>query len=150
MGIEVAQLGDGTRRLLDDQTGNTVECADGTTRIVGTKIASLLRTNTVDTNLFTLPAGAIPIDLKVWFATGSNAGTSANISVGVTGSDTTFLSAFDVKGTAPGAQSRPAATNLFAAQSTSQQTQVVGKYAETGSASTAGGPFWLAVDYYLS
>lgn len=147
MGINTIQTGDGAYRQIDDVTGNTVEWADGASRLLATKVFAITRTMTVDTNAFTLPAGAIPVACYLFWGTPSNAGTTATVSVGITGTDTYFVNAQDVKGTT--GQQRPmTVTNLFATPSASAQTQVVAKYAETGSASNAGGPFYVAIDFY--
>lgn len=134
--------------IVDDKTGNTVQYADGTSRGVMTKIGSITRSNTTDTTLFQLPIGAIPVSLYFWVPVASNAGTTATISVGVTGTDTFFLSGQDVKGTS-GQQRVSTVTNMFAAVSTSAVTNVVAKYAETGTASSTGGPFTVAIDFYV-
>lgn len=148
MGIEVQQFGDGSRRLIDDQTGNTIKYADGTSRVCVSKIGSVARTDTTDKNLFTLPATAQVTKIRIWYGTASNAGTSATLSVGKTGTDTFFINAQDVKGVAAGTQVDATATNLYASVGTAA-IQVVGIYAETGTASNTGGPFNIQLEYFV-
>jgi hypothetical protein len=152
MGIEYTQKSDATignqQWGIDDYTGNTVEYADATTRMLATKIGSVARTDTSAKNLFVLPIGAVPVAVYMFWGTASNAGTTATVSVGITGTNTYFINGQDVKGTS-GQVRTAAATNLFAAQSTSATTQVVGIYAETGTASSTGGPFYIAIDFYV-
>jgi hypothetical protein len=150
--INIRHLTDETignqRVQVDDQTGNTVEYADATTRAVMSKIGSLARTDTSAKNLFVLPIGAVPIAAIVWWGANSNAGTTATVSVGITGNNTYFVNALSVASGANGTRA-VSASNLFAAQSTSAVTQVTGIYAETGTASTSGGPFYVQIDFYV-
>lgn len=110
-----------------------------------TKTATIARTDTVAKNLFMLPKGAVPIGLQVIIPTASDAGTSATVSVGKTGSNTFFLNVFSVK-TNSGQQQPTTAANL-AASVGAQDIQVVGIYAESGSPSTTGGPFTFVMTY---
>lgn len=148
MGIEAQQYDDGSRRYVDDATSNTVMYADGTSRLCATKIATVARTDTTAKNLFTIPANAQVLDVKIWGTPQSNAGTTATLSVGKTGTNTFFVNGFDVKGGTDKAQNRPTASNLFASVGTAA-IQVVGIYAETGTASTTGGPWSVLVDYFV-
>lgn len=148
MAIHQKNFDDGSSRLVDGATANTVMYADGTSRVSATKINSVARTDTSAKNLFKIPANAIPIGVRVWGGTLSNAGTTATVSVGKTGTNTHFVNAFDVKGGTAAAQNYPTASNLFASVGTAE-IQVVGIYAETGTASSAGGPWYVAMDYYL-
>jgi hypothetical protein len=143
----IIQADDGSFRIVDNESGNTVLEADENTKVAVRKVASITRTMTTDTNLFTLPANAVPIGVHLVSNTESNAGTTAVVDVGVTGTDTEYLSGIDVKGQS-GQIACPGATNLGVSVGTSS-VQVVGKYAETGTASTAGGPFIVILDYYL-
>lgn len=152
MGMEIVYNSDSTlgdeMLQVDAATGNTVGYSDGTTRLIATKVASLARTDTAAKNLFVLPIGAVPVAIYFWWGTASNAATTATISVGKTGNNTLLVSGQDVKGTS-GQVRTAAATNLFAALSASAVTQITGIYAETGTASTSGGPFFVAIDFYV-
>lgn len=148
MGIEFQQYDDNSRRMVDDATGNIVSYVDATSRVCVSKFGTVARTDTSAKNLFTIPGNAQLVDIKIWAGTLSNAGTTATVSVGKTGSNTFFVNAFDVKGGTAGAQNRPTASNMYASVGTSA-IQVVGIYAETGAASNTGGPFNVMVDYIV-
>ena len=95
---------------------------------------SIARTDTAVKNLFVIPANFVITQLKYFSAAASNAATTATISVGKAGTNTFFLNAQDVKTAATGAgQVVPnGATNL--AGIGAADLQVVGIYAETGTA----------------
>lgn len=153
MSIEPQVFADGSRRYVDDQTANTVGYMDGTSRMAVKKVGSITRTTTTDTTLFTIPGNAVPTKLNIFGSAASNAGTTATINVGLNSTSAYFLSGFDVKTTTSGAgQVLPnAATNLQASvgSTVSPQVPVTGKYAETGTASTSGGPWYVELEYYV-
>lgn len=109
-------------------------------------VASVARTDTAAKNLFVLPDGAVPLLFYIFTAVASNAATTATVSVGKPGSGTFFLNTVDVK-TSAGLLVPPSAkvTNLVSGQI--GDTMVTGIYAETGTASTAGGPFYVMCMY---
>lgn len=148
MGIQISNFDDGSNRLIDDVTGNTVVYVDGTSRGVSSKFATVARTDTAAKNLFTLPPNAQVVDVSIYVGTASNAATTATVSVGKTGTNTFYVNAQDVKG-ASGKQRPSALTNAFVSVGASA-IQVVGIYAETGTASTLGGPFTVQVDYFVA
>jgi hypothetical protein len=98
MAYVTQQLADGTFRIVDGKTSNTVFQINPDSAIVGldsqTLTASLARTNTTSKNLFMLPANAVPVSLSVSATTGSDA-TTATISIGKTGTATYFVNAAD-------------------------------------------------------
>lgn len=147
MSIVRQELDIGAEQIVDSATGNIVSYIDPTSTAVVTKRASLARTNTSSTSLFVLPARAIPVDLRIWGGTESNAGTTATVEIGITGTANYFTSTLDVKGQ-NGKIPTTAVANLYVELSSA--TQVVGVYAETGSASSAGGPWWVEIDYYVN
>lgn len=111
------------------------------------KTAVISRTDTTAKTLFDLPPNACITDVKM-IGTASNAATTATISLGVPGSDTAILNAHDVKTT--GGVTRVAGTTAQAGyffNIVGPAFTVTGKYAETGTASTAGGPWTIAVEY---
>lgn len=116
-------------------------------RVAVTFSGSVARTDTTAKNLFVLPAGAIPTNIIFAAAGASDAGTTATLSVGtVGGAATDFLNAIDVKTVATGKGSqKPTGTGstLFGAALAAAKT-VTGTYAETGGASTTGGP-WIVI-----
>ncbi len=106
---------------------------------------TITRTDTSTASLFTLPADATPLAMYIDGTAESNAGTAASISVGVSTNQDYFLSTLDVKGSTGLGQQVPAALNL-ASILTSPAT-VSGQYTESGTASSAGGP-WTVVMLY--
>lgn len=115
-------------------------------RDVSIKVASIARTDTAAKNLFMLPKGAVPLYFLVFSGTASDAATTATISVGKTGTGTFFLNTVDVK-TAAGLIVPPTAKNTNLVTGLTADTQVTGIYAETGTASTTGGPFIVMLVY---
>lgn len=111
------------------------------------KRGTIARTDTSAKDLFQLPAGAVIDDLVIFGPAASNAGTTATISVGKTGTNNHFVNAFDVKGTTGAGNQHPAATNLGSVGASA--ITVVGIYAESGAASTAGGPWTVTMIYHL-
>lgn len=111
--------------------------------------ATVARTDTSPKALFTLPAGAQIVNISVDVPVVSNAATTATVSVGVSGgSNSQFSTGVDVKSAAgkvrPTTQAQVANWGPLAAD-----TVITGTYAETGTASTAGGPFAVVVEYVL-
>jgi len=127
----------------------TVVAQDGTftRRSLVAFVGSIARTDTAAKTLFTLPAGCIPLTIAYSATAPSNAGTTATISVGISGgSGTAFLNAVDVKtaGTGGGSQNPAASASTQFGVPLAADTIVTGIYAETGGASNAGGP-WVVV-----
>lgn len=113
---------------------------------------TIARTDTAAKNLFTLPAGAIPVELRFFSAAASNAGTSANVSVGKSGgTGTEYMNALDVKtvGTGQGLVVPNGQANMFASVGNAPLT-ITGIYAESGTASTAGGPWTVEMSYVMN
>jgi hypothetical protein len=115
-------------------------------KYIHTQTGSVARTDTSAKTLFTLPANAIITALRVYTATASDAGTSATLSVGkLGGTGVEFLNAQDIKGGGVGVLGTGAKT-VLGTVGTSAVT-VTGTYAETGGASTTGGPWLVYIDY---
>jgi hypothetical protein len=154
MAIDIKQRADGGASIVADTgagKGGTIASLDPANYVFGTGVNTLARTDTSAKTLFTLPPNAVPITLTIFGSAVSNAGTSATISVGKAGgTGSEFLSAFDVKGsTGAGQQNPTAAANLNASIGTTALA-ITGTYAETGTASTSGGPWTVIMDYYVS
>lgn len=114
---------------------------------------SVARTDTSAKNLFLIPAGAILDELIIGSPTASDAGTTATLSVGKTGTNTFFVNALDVKTAAtgkgyPNLSGTAAPANVFGSTPLTAALQVVGIYAETGGASTTGGPWDVQIWYH--
>lgn len=111
---------------------------------------TVARTDTAAKMLFTLPKDFVPTELEIFGAAVSNAGTTATISVGKTGgSGTEYLNGFDVKGATGSGQQNPTAAALLGTQLT-VDTGITAIYAETGVASTLGGPWTVIIRGTLS
>ena len=109
------------------------------------------RTDTTAKELFRLSAGDIPTALRIGnTGAASDAGTNARLSIGSTSNATYFLAAFDVKSAGAltnggGPVSLPSSTaNLY--RPLAFDTIVTATYAEAGTASTAGGPWFIEMD----
>lgn len=114
------------------------------------QVAAITRTMTSATTLFTLPQDAQIISLEIIGAAVSNAGTTATVAVGIVGGNGhDYLNAFDVKGATGAGQQTPTAATLPTAIPLTADTTVTATYAETGTASTAGGPWQLCIEYVL-
>lgn len=120
---------------------------NGGRRQVMSFVGSIARTDTSAKTLFTLPAGTIPTNILLSATANSDAGTTATVSVGrVGGAQTDFLNAIDVKtaGTGKGSQKPSASGSTLFGVPLAADTVVTGIYAETGGASTTGGP-WIVI-----
>lgn len=95
-----------------------------------------------------LPAGASITDVIVANPTASNAGTSAVINVGIPGTVNAIVNAQSVLAAA-GQLVRPAFGRAALVEPTPPvpDQNIVANYAETGTASTAGGPWTVLIKY---
>ena len=106
------------------------------------------RTDTVASVKAMLPAAATVIDIWI-VGVASDAVTTANISIGTSATATEWVSAQDVK--TAGGLIRPTASVSAANLPNMEPTPWVGdisvyaKYAETGTASTVGGPYTVFI-----
>ncbi len=114
-----------------------------------TKVFAVARTDTAATVKCVLPGDATILDMNVFNPTASDAATTAVISVGIPGSNTRFLDTVDVK-TAAG-MIRPTAklANMVNLEALPLAGDIIinAIYAETGTASAVGGPFYVIVQY---
>lgn len=105
------------------------------------------RSNTTAKELFVLPAYSIVVGVAVNGKAASDASSSADISIGLMSNlCNEILSAYDVKTsgtglglTVPNATAGSTGSNTFTVGSNAMR--IGAKYAETGSASSAGGPW---------
>lgn len=118
-------------------------------RLVTSYIGSIARTDTTAKTLFALPAGFLPTNILVAATAASDAGTTATISVGtVGGAQTDYLNALDVKtaGTGKGSQKPTGSGSAWFGTPLAARQVVTGIYAESGGASTTGGPWVLIIE----
>jgi hypothetical protein len=102
---------------------------------------ALARTTTTPTVMFTVPAGATIVQMHLITAVASNAGTSATVTLGKTSSTHEYLNAQTVASTGDAS-----VINAIGPVGSSPQP-VYGVYAESGTASTTGGPFTVVCQY---
>lgn len=125
-------------------------------KVVQTLRGFVTRTDTTAKQLFTLPKNARVLFFSIWGNAASNAGTTATLSLGKQGgTGLEYLNAFDVKTAAtgngfvvPNAQLLEGynTTPVDTAKLTADVT-ITGTYAETGAASSAGGPWTVDVHF---
>ena len=113
-----------------------------------TKTVQVVRTDTARFDAFALPKGVVIAGVYVLGTTASNAGTSATLTVGTSTAGTEILNAFDCKTNYGYVPAGTAAGSAIGTQLTAD-TLFKAVYAETGTASTAGGPWIIKVEYYF-
>ena len=110
------------------------------------KEESVARTDTSAKDLFVLPAGSTPLALLIRGETASNAGTTAVLDVGITGTAEYFIADTSVLAAGGGASSNFKPMLKGRTQLTTDTT-VTATYAESGTASTVGGPWTVGIFY---
>lgn len=118
-----------------------------------TKFVSIARTDTTASIKAYLPKNALIVGLYVIGAAASDAATTAVVSIGSTSTATEYLASFDVKTAATGEGYNPAgaaAVGSAMATKLTVDTPVYAKYAETGTASTTGGPWVVKIEYFVT
>lgn len=116
------------------------------------KVIKIVRTDTTAFQGAVLPKDAVITGLYVIGAAASDAATTATIGIGSTSSANEYLAAFDVKTAATGEGYSPAGAAAVGSAMMSKltaDTPVYAKYAETGTASTTGGPWYVKVEYVV-
>jgi hypothetical protein len=114
------------------------------------KFVKIVRTDTTAFVAAHLPKDAVVTGLYVIGQVASDAGTTGTISVGTTATSNEIISAFDVKTAATGEGYSPAgaaAVGSYMCEKLTADTPVYAKYAETGTASTTGGPWFVKIEY---
>lgn len=111
---------------------------------------TVARTDTTNKVIGVIPASATIADTVLYFTTASNAATTATVSCGKTSATPTeYVNAADVKAGATmqrgGASATMPLTNFGGVGASA--VIVYCKYAETGTASTTGGPFTVILTY---
>jgi hypothetical protein len=114
------------------------------------KFVKIVRTDTTAFVAAHLPKYAVITGMYVIGQAASDAATTAVISVGTTATSNELLASFDVKTAATGEGYNPAgaaAVGSALAVGLTADTPVYAKYAETGTASTTGGPWFVKIEY---
>jgi len=106
---------------------------------VAVKYGTLAFGDAADKNLFTLPAGAVVVDMTVDIVTAFNAATTNTIDVGIAGNDDYFANDL-AAGTIATLRYGATGTDRTAFWSTplTTETQVQATYDQTGTAADAG------------
>lgn len=118
-----------------------------------TKYITIARTDTTAFVGAKLPKDALISGIYVIGAAASDAGDSASVNVGTTSTSTELLAAFDVKTAATGEGyniAGGAAVGSALATKLTVDTSIYGKYIEAGTASTAGGPWVIKIEYFVT
>ena len=138
MGFELKQTATSGIVLHDDGSGNDGAVA----QYIGGQVARGA-TNTVVVG--TLPAGAQLSEIDISVPVVCNAGTTANVSIGLSGGSNTYFSAAQDVKTATGNFSQATTANWVPV---SKPQIVTVTYTETGTASTAGNISY-AISYFV-
>lgn len=114
-----------------------------------TKTAQVLRTDTARFDAFALPKGAVISGVYVIGTTASDAATTATITVGTGASGTELINGYSVKSN-NGFNPVGSAAGSYVGTQLTADTVFKAVYAETGTASTTGGPWLVKVEYYMT
>jgi hypothetical protein len=115
-----------------------------------TKIVQVTRSDTTAFDAFVLPKGAVYIGAYVAGVTSSDAATTAIIDVGTNpGTLDELIDSFSVKTSGDGYFPVDAAAGTALGVQLTADTLYKARYAETGTASTTGGPWLVKVEYYI-
>jgi hypothetical protein len=116
--------------------------------LVHVRSNTVARTDTTPKAMFTLPANAVILYILVYGTVGSDAGGTATLIVGKSGTNNAYMTAHNIKGTA--------GVGLYLAPETVPGTigtsavPVTATVTETGGAATTGGPWSIYVAYYTA
>lgn len=113
------------------------------------KVCQVARTDTAAFDAFALPAGAVVLGAYVVGTTASDAATTATVRLGSVGTPTGVINDFSVKTNGAGYYAVGAQGGSLLSTQLTADTKLQARYAETGTASTVGGPWLLKVEYYL-
>ncbi len=113
------------------------------------KVFQVTRTDTAATVKCVLPGDATVLAMRIYSDTASDAATTATVSVGIPGTNTYYLDTVDVKTAAGFASIGSKAAHMMVVENVpiTKDIQINAIYAETGTASTTGGPFYVTVEY---
>lgn len=121
-------------------------------RNVQEKYVKIVRTDTTAFLGAVLPKNAAITALDVIGYAASDAATTATIGIGSTTSANEYLASYDVKAAATGegySSAGAAAVGSAMATPLTADTPIYAKYAETGTASTTGGPWFVKIGYVV-
>lgn len=114
------------------------------------KTCQIARTDTTAFDAFVLPKGAVIAGSYVMGTVASDAATTATVSVGSNpGTTNECIAAFSVKTNGLGYFATGATAGTGLGTQLAANTLIKAVYAETGTASTTGGPWLIKVEYYI-
>lgn len=114
------------------------------------KTCQIARTDTTAFEAFVLPKGAVICGAYVMGTVASDAATTATVSVGSNpGTTNEAVAAFSVKTNGVGYFAVGAQGGTSMGSQLTADTLIKARYAETGTASTTGGPWLVKVEYYF-
>lgn len=114
------------------------------------KTVKIARTDTTAFNAFVIPKGAVIVGAYVMGGTSSDAATTATVSVGSNpGTTNECVAAYSVKSAGAGYFAAGATAGTSMGSQLTADTLMKAIYAETGAASTTGGPWIVKVEYYF-
>ena len=114
------------------------------------KVVQVARTDTTAFEAFILPKGAVVAGAYVMGIVASDALTTATIDVGtIPGTSNQIVSGFSVKTSGVGYFVSGATSGAHMGTQLANDTLYKARYAETGTASTTGGPWLVKVEYYM-
>jgi hypothetical protein len=120
-------------------------------KVLQVKVRNVTRSMTAATQLATLPKGSRFLGIELG-GTASDAGTTATLSFGTTTTATELVNAQSVLAAGAGsgfnALKGVTGVGVSVAPPFTSDTPIFAKYAETGTASTAGA--WIAIIYYTT
>lgn len=115
-----------------------------------TKTVQVARTDTTAFDAFVLPKHAVICGAYVLGPSVSNAATTAIIDIGTNpGTADEIVDSFDVKTYGLGYSAVGTACGTSMGTQLTADTLYKARYAETGTASTSGGPWLVKVEYYI-
>lgn len=113
------------------------------------KTCQIARTDTTAFDAFVLPKGVVICGAYVMGTVASDAATTGTVSVGSNpGTTNECINAFSVKTNGVGYHAVGAAGGTGLGSQLTADTLIKARYAETGTASTTGGPWLVKVEYY--
>jgi hypothetical protein len=111
-------------------------------------VGQVARTDTTAKTIGVVPKGGIPVSIMWTGVANSDAATTATLSVGYT-TGTEFLNGVNVKTGSTSQNFAASGAALGAALSATVDTPITAVYAETGTASTTGGPWTVVIGYFM-
>lgn len=117
-----------------------------------TKYIRVSRTDTTAFKALILPKYAIPVGFYVLGKVASDAASTATINLGTSATATEWINGYDVKTAATATGYNPVGSKIAGTVIATQltvDTPLYAKYAETGTASSTGGDWYIKIEYLI-